>query len=183
MRPGNNSWLPCSHVRTHVQRHARVLMCVRSYVADVCCRLCPQTCGCDQPNSTLLMAGPGGGCSSVCRELPRYHSMLSAMPCKDAEPGSDILLAYATPLRQNYEFWGFHQEAESRYQTLAAGCAAWIQEFAERGREYACGYKRGNQVYGPAGNPPLYKLLTFICPTSCGCKAGDYGCPTSCPSI
>jgi len=148
--------------------------------------LCPRTCGCDRPNSTLVLAGPGSGCGSVCQELPRYHSMLSAMPCEDTEPGSEVLLAYATQLRRLAEFWGFHQLGASYYETLTAGCAAWVQKYGERGVKFACGYRPGDQAQnqiGPDSSPAMFKLLTFICPASCKCKAGDYGCPTSCPTV
>ena len=45
--------------------------------------------------------------------------------------------------------------------------------------KFACGGYYNGLWSGP-GNTPV-KPLSLICPVACGCKSGDYGCPTTCP--
>ena len=45
---------------------------------------------------------------------------------------------------------------------------------------YACGGMYAGKEVGPSFLPGLTPMLV-LCPVTCRCKAGDYGCPHSCP--
>ena len=60
--------------------------CANSTVAGLRARqLCPITCGCSHPRSSLALALPESGCGERCLQNPIYIDALATLPCTDIE--------------------------------------------------------------------------------------------------
>ena len=84
--------------------------------------LCPETCGCNSPNSSLILNGPRFGCGQPCRSSSTYTDLLAKMPCTDQHAGSSDLLAYAIPLKQTADTWKKLELIAYADQILDQGC-------------------------------------------------------------
>ena len=157
--------------------------------------LCPETCGCNLPNSSLVFSGPADGCGPGCIGVPVYRQALAALPCRDAEPNSTELKAYTEPLMTLLNLQGkFMISSWVRDFLLHGGCQAWVSRMTRKpqtgpGTESDCILKNheikkacGGARVGPLGLG--IRPLTFLCPVACGCnsacRTNDDTCPKSC---
>jgi len=142
---------------------------------------CPETCGCDnfqfagEEGSKNVMVG---GCPSTCFKRSHFMQKQNTMPCKDFEKGAAGV--YAKSVLRISEHWS------TNLRTSLAG-------FADRIVKDGCGgiMSSANKVmqdcgafYGGKGVGPTYqsslKPLSNVCPVSCRCIKGAYGCPNTC---
>ena len=153
-------------------------------------------CGCARPAPHVsIFTNPSNGCSPTCKEQPQYQSSLAALPCLDAQPNSTQLKLYADQFAEMAEGRVGPSGGLIRQVLGAGGCQVWLRDIRSTFKKLwgmpappggsdqrlACGYwdAKTKQEVGPVGGP--LKALTMLCPDTCGCKAGDYGCPASCP--
>ena len=133
---------------------------------------CPRTCGCDDPRSSLVLANPNQGCGRNCRRTGSYMDRLQAIPCEDVVYNDTAYNAYL----DNWEAVGwtwpqdFAASAVSLSLQLRWGC--WVLPWLELGPTNLC-------VEGGANWP--IRPLSYFCPATCGCRAGDPHCPLTCP--
>ena len=69
--------------------------CSESSAAGVRARqICPVTCGCDQPRSSLALFLPESGCPRVCRKSTNYRTALATIPCTDVAVNDSRYVAF-----------------------------------------------------------------------------------------
>jgi hypothetical protein len=155
-------------------------------------QFCPQTCGCDDPASTLAMISSKKGCPPACRSKHlNASSRLSELSCEDWTPRKprrlgeiDLLDAYYTGLKAA---WGYTRDFDWWIGALITllnhtlherGCAGFV-EFMDNG-------SWGNGNLCQVDNIWYLRPITSICPVSCRCKKRsalrERGllCPKSC---
>ena len=168
--------------------------------------LCPDTCGCDKPNSTMVLSGPRFdvcthlsscaffkfvrpleryGCGTMCREKASYNQILSAIPCKDSSTTSSGLIGYAKNFASFIKESQFTSESDGHVPDpqilLSGGCRGWLEHNLVHNKtdpNWACGGMQAGKLIGPINSP--LKPLSMFCPVTCACKPGQIECPTSC---
>jgi len=154
--------------------------------------VCPETCGCSDPNGTVFLATPEDSCPSSCMTSQRWRANLSSMPCEDAPSAI---------------FSRWIREMEQKLDRVFAGQPHWkaavcgerpCGELLERG----CGIveywpivmQRMGGDYNPRnvcdgnwlGQALQTRPLAPICPLACGCNATSGAispyCPDKCQS-
>ena len=134
---------------------------------------CPRTCGCDDPRSSLVLANPNQGCGRNCARSGLYMERLQKLPCEDALYNDTAYNAFL----DNWEAvgWTWPQDFAARAVKLSIelrwGC--WVLPWLELGAANLC-------VEGGAYWP--IRPLSYFCPETCGCRAGDPHCPLTCPA-
>ena len=156
-------------------------------------QICPQTCGCDQPRSSLALSLPESGCPRSCELSTRYRDALHDMPCEDVANNDTNWLGFLEQWRAESEIWPFDWKQSANI---------YIDLF----RRFGCGYldlngvphgykmPESQPIFWPANqgagvNPCIargtyypVKPISYFCPVRCGCRAGDAHCPDTCPS-
>ena len=150
---------------------------------------CPQTCGCDDPLSDLLLAHPQLGCSTECRRDFRYATALSELPCNDTdtdrgqEPPSlqqEAMARYMEALPTVQQSWpvfmpNLQQLLNETFSS--SGCTGLARMFKHETVDPW--WWLGNFCY--EDNPYLMKPLAILCPIACGCLWQFHtACPPSC---
>merc|ERR1712196_341087 len=137
-------------------------------------QMCPQTCGCADPSSSLILSTPSYGCGEYCSRSETYASSLDAIPCTDQDADSDGFVTYLEELVRVSVSWP---------ENWAVGA----RETARQLRQGGCGqipvmYSWGNGNFcKEEGTFFPIKPMSYICPVTCGCSAGDAHCPSQCP--
>jgi hypothetical protein len=127
---------------------------------------CPQTCGCDRPQSPLALSVPELGCPATCVESPSFSVAINALPCIDS------------PLSGN--FATFIDNFHSGSRSWPSAFISWVDALVPSIREYGCHAVAG--VFGPAGSlfiaaqlcfGGLYpiKPMAYYCPVACQCSS------------
>ena len=174
-------------------------------------QLCPTTCGCTTPQSPLALFTPDQGCPSRCVESTQYREALANTPCVDIAVDNPnfvgFLDQFATAIRVvpvDFSSAGLlYVDFFTRF-----GCAYLLMDTVNDALALGVDIQRAGLVNTSTGlaMPPeqpnffpanigvglnpcvkdgfLYpvKPLSFFCPVACGCRAGDNGCPDSCPA-
>ena len=150
-------------------------------------QLCPVTCGCDDPRSSLALGLPLSGCGDQCYKSVPFLRALDETPCED--------IAVDDPKWQ-----GLTDSLENASASFPMDWASSASQVAQFLRLYGCGwismsYTEATTVYGiwhssfPYGLNLCYerhtfwpvKPLAYFCPVACGCRQGDPHCPRTCP--
>ena len=144
--------------------------------------MCPETCGCDAPRSSLVLSAPTNGCGQCDAVSKTYHAEMDAIACEDVAPDDPQWVAFL-----------------DAFQALAEGYAAvdrWILFYIGMFRELGCAtFSTSNAIgaglayynidpcrkTGEGGWMFAVKPLSYFCPVSCGCRGTDAHCPNSCP--
>jgi len=145
--------------------------------------MCPLTCECNRPTSPLVLSAPKDGCPTSCttsRALDApgpnaYFAALDAMPCVDMPHTSGPFAAYIEQLASisEDEYWPAGERFEIR------------NIIAPALRRHGCSTVYGGVIgCGTAAHPDTngisWKQLTYFCPVTCGCGAGQEHCPGTC---
>jgi hypothetical protein len=158
--------------------------CPRNSVSGLRARqLCPVTCGCTDPTSSLTMMLPEAGCGRKCLASGLYQAQLNQMPCQDMQ-------------RNDSRFVAFLDDFESVAQSLPADHLLSAQSFIGALRTLGCDYFSEPALAWTNTGVPSFPLginlcvengiyyptrpLSYFCPVSCGCKPGMKHCPSSC---
>ena len=170
-------------------------------------QICPETCGCDRPRSPLALFLPESGCPARCRESTTYRAALAATPCEDVPLNDSNFTGFLEQWYQAAQTWpkdwlesgiGFidmfqlfgceylNMNPEDLPENFSS-----TQYVLDRPLRNFSGWP-GPNLFWPANfgvgvNPCVtngyyypVKPLSFFCPVSCGCRAGDIGCPDTC---
>ena len=156
-------------------------------------QICPRTCGCHLPRSTLALLLPESGCPFRCRKITVYRDALAAMPCEDAALNDTAYNGFLDNWQLNANTWPKDWRESS---------SVFIDLF----RRFGCDYLNMNALpdgYVMPASQPLFwpanfgvgvspcvengyyypvKPMSYFCPVACGCRAGDNDCPDSCPA-
>ena len=156
--------------------------CQSSSVQGVRARqLCPLTCGCADPLSTLVLFLPESGCGGFCQSRPDYAAALATMPCADLPITSGV-------------FADWLREADVVAATWPSSWAqSWREFWSPSLRQLGCGFLVALRSSTPPGAAALdlclegttyfpLRPLSYYCPVSCGCRAGEPHCSGQCPS-
>ena len=162
-------------------------------------QICPVTCGCDQPRSSLALFLPESGCPNRCQLTTTFRSALAIIPCEDVS-------------KDDPSFTGFLAQWYDAANTWPKDWKESGQVYVELFQIFGCDYLNMNHApedfstilldrptrnstglfwpanFGVGVNPcttygfyyPI-KPLSFFCPVSCGCRGGDAACPDTCP--
>ena len=156
-------------------------------------QICPQTCGCDQPQSPLALFLPGNGCPRNCVRSTTFRTALATVPCEDLPRNSSTFLTFLDQWHSSTQGWPNDWKLSGEVT---------IDLFRRFGCDYLnmnglpAGYElpASQPLFWPAnfgvgrnpcvanGNGSPIKPLSYFCPVSCGCRAGDAGCPDTCPA-
>ena len=163
-------------------------------------QMCPVTCGCEAPQSSLAITLPVSGCPTSCKVSESYITQLAELPCVDVTPDDSRFVAFLDNWNDVAASWPKDWK-ESSY--------GWIQFFRRWGCDYlnqltrpdnftewnqtATGingnlYWRASFGLVPGTDPckisgtfyPV-KPLSLFCPVTCKCHAGDNDCAGTCP--
>jgi hypothetical protein len=169
--------------------------CTESSVRGVRARqLCPLTCGCDDPRSSLALSLPASGCGSRCTSFGGYIEKRKQIPCEDVSVNDT---AWQT-LMDGYDSTRLTWPLDWR-----ESLKVWIPLFKKHGCVVLSDPGSIGFCANPGSDPsscipyppfvfninwcteggtyyPL-KPLSYFCPIACGCHQGDPHCPDSCP--
>mmetsp|Transcript_67827 Transcript_67827/g.107555 ORF Transcript_67827/g.107555 Transcript_67827/m.107555 type:complete len:744 (+) Transcript_67827:105-2336(+) len=120
---------------------------------------CPRTCGCHEPNSSLVLTSIDGGCPPPCRYETSFSDYIKQAPCVDAKANSTAFGTYISGLQSLQ--WSYRNNV-----VWYPKIGLWIQQLLE----YGC---KGHSL-GPFGDlcgDNVFKLkpFTLLCPETCGC--------------
>lgn len=155
----------CEDALPHCQKASEAGKLARMY--------CPETCGCNDAFSSLILTAPNLGCPHSC--LAKHAEQIAVRPCVDAESRSAEVTEYANALLEHgiasgnkvYNWFGtvIQKDACRIYDVLYQGTMS-----AEAKMHETCRPSNGNKGLQP------------FCPVACGCQGGQLGCPKSCPA-
>merc|ERR1712070_517040 len=144
--------------------------------------LCPITCGCDRPDSKLIMSGPQGGCPPTCSNSAKFIEVLTNRSCNDmtgsqlnATPAWNYFVAQMVEISNTAPYpanWQVYLGALSAEMTLR-GCEA-VQTVRMLQADLC--------DESPDKGMP-FKSVRFYCPVSCQCQSSMLNCPKTCPSV
>ena len=149
--------------------------------------LCPATCGCDLPRSSLALSLPLSGCPERCDRTVRYKIALAEMPCQDVDREDPVFNEFLDNWQAAAQLWPqAWQQITNGYVGLLKyeGCdfIASATPPADIQPSFpASGGQAINVCVENGASVPL-KALSIFCPVACGCRAGDNDCPDSCPA-
>jgi hypothetical protein len=148
-------------------------------------QLCPVTCGCKDPLSSLALFLPKSGCGELCLQTPDYEAALAQAPCEDVSADDPTFNEYVDAVVNASVTWpndwkdsgAFTLESFRRlgcpYVTMTAE-EAWANG-AYDPQWGGLDFCKEDRVFYPI------KPLSYFCPVSCGCRSGDPHCPGTCP--
>ena len=114
-------------------------------------QICPVTCGCDQPQSTLALFLPESGCPDRCKESTNFRTALATIPCEDVaidDPG----------------FVGFLQHWHDVADNWPKDWKASGQVFIDLFQRFGCAYLNMNGIpenYTMPASQPLFWPANF----------------------
>lgn len=151
--------------------------CSQTSVAGLRARqLCPLTCGCHLPRSTLALALPEDGCGKACWRYGGYLENLEELPCKDVDRDDPAFLGFLDAVNQARASW-------SEDRSIIAGL--YVRYLKLQGCEAINRTSRyllfNTNICVEAGSWSPIKPLSYFCPVTCGCRKGDAHCPNTCP--
>jgi|EP00966_Prymnesium_polylepis_P157305 hypothetical protein len=148
--------------------------------------LCPNTCGCNAPRSSLVLTLPADGCGSLCVQSVEYAFVLSQVPCEDSKTTDPDFLAFLSASQHVSAQWPHDKQFH------------WDHRVVAYLRRFGCPYLAFSEADAALRGvwPPTYfgvnycvehhhfptKPMSIFCPVSCQCRSGDPYCPTSCPA-
>ena len=166
-------------------------------------QICSQTCGCHLPQSPLALSLSDSGCPDRCRQTTQFRDAMVSLPCEDVPREDPNFQSYLT---------NWYNVAQNWPKDWQESSTIWVDLFRRFGCAYLGMNSPADLNYtmtpsvdnptalfwppnfaGPAGgwgvNPCVergnfypIKPLTYFCPAACGCRAGDNGCPDTCPA-
>jgi len=149
---------------------------------------CPETCGCDQPLSSLALFTPASGCSSACTTPPReplahtaFTVALAAMPCED------IALASGSAFQRYLHNVARLAPTWPNAMQMTIGVA--LNGLLQSGCPFIGSYVHMTRINLCSGTIFPIKPMAYFCPVSCGCRnAGvsmdtNLTCPPRCTSV
>ena len=145
--------------------------------------MCPVTCGCDSPQSSLVLSMPADGCGQCTDVSPSYKTAMATLPCEDVALDDPAWLTFL-------DAWAEHAADYPAFMAIingmiipsfrAMGCATfdkstWFGGFMHSFQMDLC---------SPSGEGGFVwiKPFSYFCPASCGCRGGDPHCPDQCPA-
>jgi len=137
--------------------------------------LCPGTCGCNQPDSGLLLNGPAEGCPrEACQRSQTYEDALAQIPCHDPSPAK---------LRQMKAWIRFSEEYFAKNMGEFPAWGHIVRSDKSDLLRYGCA---NVTMIGPNNEDlciPLVDRTSVrpFCPVKCGCSAQNMvDCPSAC---
>ena len=132
--------------------------------------VCPQSCGCDDPKSSLFLNGGSYGCPQSCREQEQYKVALETLSCStSAVVGTPDWTEFVRSMDTFQSVFGTSYENITT-ALLTTGCEAvkYYQALLCEASTVSSGF-------------------ALWCPVQCGCRVPDGGyydapCPPSCES-
>jgi len=137
---------------------------------------CPETCGCDNPGSALVLPGPKVGCSASCIYNPKYVRIAKNRGCFQApdswmisHPRFNLQLKMVHLITATKDWPGDSAQ-------LIAGAAGLVAKLGCLA-QYVFQITDGS-ICARIGS---LRLMTWYCPATCGCNISTIpDCPTSC---
>jgi hypothetical protein len=155
-----------------------------NYVGISVRKWCPQTCGCNAANSSLILSRTDMGCPKVCFEGAAYQVTRSG-DCEDHPSTSDAFMSYIQGLKSLREAYKKQIQWYNMFTT-------WIDDLAAGGCNATKLFTAGGGSMGDLCAETVFKLkpLQNICPQTCGCDRDAIKvpvnqamlCPISCVS-
>jgi len=158
-------------------------------VGEAVTALCPITCGCNSLMRGGMTLSTSNGCPMLCMGALNAHEKLTAT-CADANQSNA-----GDSKWQELQLWADRMVPVQRQAVLARGCAGLLDSSITTPYCLApTGFQVDSSPFMAAnapGDPNTWKLLTFLCPTTCNCggRAGQLAqnaeppaavCPDSC---
>jgi len=125
---------------------------------------CPQTCGCNAANSSLILSREDMGCPSVCFVGYKYQSSRKDAVCEDQPSNSSAFMSYISGLRS--------LQASYRHQSeWYAMFGNWIANLAADGCNATKLATSSGASMGDLCTENTWKLKPVhnLCPKTCGC--------------
>ena len=146
-------------------------------------QLCPETCGCDVPRSSLVLSSPTSGCGQCDAVSQTYQAEMDALPCEDVAPDDAQWNAFLDAFEAVAEgYAGFDRWVQFYIDAFRQnGCASFTKSSAIGASSYTWGIDPCREA-GEGGWMFAVKPLSYFCPVSCGCRGTDAHCPNSCPA-
>jgi len=139
-------------------------------------QICPETCGCNDPSSDLVLTQESG-CPSQCTQTEQYLAVRKSRACLEDGSNSPDLMTYLRGL----------QEVSASWSTEGRAAVAFFSEELQRD---GCGVVK--KSWFPKATYPwkdlcedsggwLVKPFTYACPISCNCSQNPRPlCPDQC---
>ena len=163
--------------------HAR-FHCQNESIAGLRFRqLCPVSCGCDSPQSSLVLSLPAGGCGQCASVSQNYTDKMATLPCEDVSVNSSLWVDFLDHFELVSKFW---PDAESSFAMVfiaslrTDGCETLSLSNAV-GAMISTWKMDPCREWGEGGWGEQTKPLSIFCPAACGCRGGDPHCPDLCP--
>jgi len=141
-------------------------------------QVCPHTCGCNRPGSSLVIAGKNSGCAYPACDVSRIHNAsLSQRSCSDAPRDSEMMAAYIKGVGQMINSVPdlLREDLMLLIDKVQAGCEVIAKPLEP---------SEMNIPWQDLCTPPAQanmKSLSFLCPVSCSCSKRRLPlCPPSC---
>ena len=137
-------------------------------------QMCSQTCRCDDPRSSLVLSLPQDGCPDGCLRANGYVKRLAEQSCDDVAASDPGWLEWVDNL----------ENVTNTYPQAWRDLSAILVPAV---REYGCTilpffWFVDLDICVEQGTFFPVKPLSYFCPVTCGCAAGDVHCPTTCPA-
>lgn len=144
-------------------------------------QMCPLTCKCHEPRSSLSLGLPREGCGHKCLRLGTYLQKRRELPCEDVQKDDPAWREFLDDWDTVRKLWPQDWNLSSTYFIGALrdlGCSYFNSSNEYLGFAYWGGV---NLCVELASYYPV-RPLSYFCPVTCGCRRGDKHCPDSCPA-
>ena len=149
-------------------------------------QLCPVTCGCRDPRSSLALGLPNSGCGEQCYRSVQFQRSLDEMPCEDVAVDDPTWQALTWSLENATA--SFPMDWANSAKQVATFLRTWGCSWITMTPDEAFGHGMWHSSV-PYGLNLCYerhtfwpiKPLSYFCPVACGCHNGDPHCPRTCP--
>jgi len=151
-------------------------------------QLCPQTCGCDDPHSHLVLSLPQSGCGDMCERSGHYIEAITNLPCTDVVKTDTKFKAFLEEVTATVESWPVEWKpiVEMIVEDLGNhGCdyLTWGSNDASLDMDINIGpWTDGLNLCTEGGTFFPIKPLSYWCPEACNCRKGDPHCSSQCPT-
>ena len=147
-------------------------------------QMCPVTCGCDSPQSSLVLSMPADGCGQCTDVSQSYMNAMATLPCEDVPIEHPAWLAMLDAFaEQAVDYPNYLSDMFISFlipMLRSSGCAAFDKSTWFGGIMHS--YQMDFCTPLGEGGFLWIKPFSYFCPASCGCRGGDPHCPDQCPA-
>lgn len=148
-------------------------------------QLCPQTCGCAEPRSSLVLFTPSSGCATQCTQTPEFRAAVASTPCIDVAFDDEPFLEFLDQWADIAQSWpkDWFEASQAFVSAFKRWGCAYLNVSVEELRA-AGGYPDANYVgmnfCTGSGAPFPIKPISYFCSGTCNCANNTGNCPDTC---